>query len=206
MKKLILISLVLLIMTARALAGPALTKENPISIDKTDKSVSFLAKVNGKYLYQGTRHFAVYEKGKFGDKGVFIGLVPNLEFYDALMAIKAVPGENMTLNNKETTHVKGQAFKVTITWEGADRTYTIDEVINESNKKPIVMKFGGNFENSKNKKTGCLLCLDSCPVGIVSNSTYTYGAVEKRKEVTFKGNKDLLPGDGTEVIITLTAV
>ena len=34
------------------------------------------------------------------------------------------------------------------------------------------------------KNTGCLSCLDSCPVGVISNETYTYGAIEKRKEVS----------------------
>ncbi|MBU2456050.1 MAG: hypothetical protein KJ668_22295, partial [Proteobacteria bacterium] len=136
---------------------------------------------------------------------VFRGLVPQVDFYDTLMKINAVPGNNMTLKNKEATRVQGQEFIVTVTWEGADRAYAIDEVINESNNAPILMKFGGNLKNAMDKNTGCLLCLDSCPVGIVSNSAYTYGAIEKRKEVSMKGNKDILPPDGTQVIITLAA-
>jgi len=204
-RKIFYVALFLMIAVVSAQAEVALTKEAPVFYDVKNRSVSFLALVNGKYFYQGTRHFAVYEKGSNGDKSVFKGLVPHLDFYDALMKIKAEPGNNMTLENKETTYVAGTAFDVTVTWKGADRAYTIDEVINESNKKPIVMKFGGNYENAKKIKTGCLLCLDSCPVGIVSNSTYTYGAVSKRKEVSFKGNKDILPPDGTPVTITLTA-
>ncbi|WP_149723779.1 hypothetical protein [Campylobacter concisus] len=45
-------------------------------------------------------------------------------------------------------------------------------------------------------------CLDSCSVGIISNHTYTHGAVEKRGEVVFHGNKDVLPPDGTFVAIS----
>ena len=186
-------------------AGTTLTKDKPLSLDLDKGTVSFLAEVNGKYLYQGTRHFAVYEDGKNGDKSVFKGFVNHLDFYDALMKIKAEPGNNMTLENKEKTHVTGTGFDVAVSWEGADRVYTIDEVIVESNKNPIAMKFGGNYENAKKLDTGCLLCLDSCPVGVVSNSTYTYGAVSKRKEVSFKGNQEILPPDGTPVTITLTA-
>jgi len=55
------------------------------------------------------------------------------------------------------------------------------------------------------KNTGCLVCLDSCPVGIASNAAYTYGAIDRRKEVSFTGNKDLLPPDGTVVVITFKA-
>ncbi len=206
LKKILFIFTLLFLFSVTVYANVSeLTRENPISYDIQKKSVSFLAQVNGKYMYQPTRHFAIYEKGKFGEKSVFKGLVPNLDFYDALMKINAFAGNNMTLKNKETTHVQGTEFAVSVTWKGAGRSYSIDEVINESNNKPIVMKFGGNFENSKNKNTGCLLCFDSCPVGVVSNSTYTYGAIEKRKEVTMKGNKDILPADKTDVVITLTA-
>jgi len=55
---------------------------------------------------------------------------------------------------------------------------------------------------AEEKKTGCLVCLDSCPVGIVSNATYTYGAVEKRGEVKFKGNASVLPADNTLATVT----
>jgi ferredoxin len=206
MKKLLFLTCALLLITVNGFAAAKLTPENPISYDRDKKTVCFLAKVNGKYFFQPTRHFAIYEKGKFGDKSVFIGLVDNLVFYDALLKIGAVAGNNMTLDNKLVTRVEGDQFRVTVTWEGAGREYSIDEVINDSNKKPIVMKFGGNYENSKKLNTGCLLCLDSCPVGIVSNTAYTYGAVELRKEVAFTGNKDILPPDGSQVVITLTAM
>ncbi len=204
MKKLLWFAGFILFYAMTAFAGPMdLTPEHPIAFDKDKKTVSFLAEVNGKYLFQETRHFAVYADGSNGEKSVFRGLVPHKDFYDALMKINAVPGNNMTLENKETTRVEGQEFSVSVTWEGAKRSYSIDEVILESNKSPIVMKFGGNLKNAIEKHTGCLMCFDSCPVGVVSNSVYTYGAIEKRKEVTMKGNKDVLPSDRTRVIITL---
>jgi hypothetical protein len=183
---------------------PVLTVDHPITYDKTAKTVSFLAEVNGKYLYQPTRHFAVWKDGSNGDKAILRGLVPVDDFYKALIAIGAVPGNNMTLKNKEVTHVKGSPFQVSVTWKGAIKSYGIDEVVIESNKKPILMRFGGNLAAARAKKTGCLLCLDSCPVGIVSNTQYTYGAIEQRGEVTMKGNKDVLPADGTKVVVTLT--
>ncbi len=183
-----------------------LTKEHPLAIDKAAKSVSFLAEVNGKYFYQPTRHFAVNATGSNGEKSLLRGLVPVVDFYNALIAIDAKAGENMTLKNKEVTHVNGTAFTVSVTWEGASRSYGIDEVVIESNKKPIEMKFGGNLATAESKKTGCLLCFDSCPVGIVSNAQYTYGAIEKRNEVSMKGNKEILPPDGTQVIVTLQLI
>jgi len=194
---------VLTVQPAFSTNRPALNDNHPVTYDKTAKTVSFLAEVNGKYFYQPTRHFAVWKDGSNGEKAILRGLVPVDDFYNALIAIGAVPGNNMTLKNKEITHVKGSPFQVSITWRGADKSYSIDQVVIDSNQKPIMMKFGGNLATAHAKKAGCLLCLDSCPVGIVSNSQYTYGAIEKRREVPMKGNKSVLPADGTKVIVTL---
>lgn len=180
-----------------------LNKEKPLQVNKTDGSITFLAQVNGKYFYEPTRHGAVQDKGSNGEKAIFRGFADPESFYNALVEIGAQAGENMTLENKEKTNVAGDAFDVSITWEGAAKSVTIDEAIIDSNGKPIDIRFGGNLKNAQDKKTGCLICLDSCPVGITSNATYKYGAVEGTKEVGFTGNKEVLPADGTYVAITM---
>ena len=185
--------------------GMALTKKHPIRIDVKHRRVTFLAEVNGKYFYQPTRHCAVFEGGTNGEKAIFRAFVDPVTFYHALTRIGLKPGNNMTLANKTTTHVAGDRVAVTVTWKGAKRSYPLDEVVLDQQKKPIVMRFGGNLKRAKKLWTGCLLCLDSCPVGIVSNATYTYGAVEERHETAFKGNPRILPPDGTPVFITVAA-
>jgi len=189
--------------TAQTASVGELTKENPITVNKEEGSITFLGQVNGKYFYEPTRHAAVFVDGGNGDKAVFRGFVNHEDFYNALIEIGAKAGENMTLENKEQTHVEGDAFDITVTWTGAEKEVTIDEAIKDSNGTPIDIRFGGNLTNALDKKTGCLICLDSCPVGITSNAAYTYGAVEKTKEVGFTGNKDVLPADGTYVAITM---
>jgi hypothetical protein len=183
----------------------ALTPKNPIKVDMKERSVSILAEVNGKYFVQPTRHGVVFKGGKFGDKAVFAGLVDPKTFYESLVRVGFKPGNNMTMENKEKTFVEGDPLDVSVTWKGAKKTYGIDEVIKDSNGKPLAIRFGGNLTNALELKTGCLVCLDSCPVGITSNATYTYGAVEVRKEVGFTGNKDVLPPDRTIVVITFKA-
>jgi hypothetical protein len=180
----------------------ALTPDHPLKVDMKERSVSILARVNGKYFVETTRHGVVFKGGKFGDKAIFAGLVDPKALYESLVSLGFKPGNNMTMDNKEKTFVEGEPLDVSVRWKGAGRTYRLDEVIKDSNGKPLVIRFGGNLTNALDKKTGCLLCLDSCPVGITSNATYTYGAVETRKEVGFTGNKDVLPPDGTLVVIT----
>ncbi len=180
-----------------------LTKANPIMVDQAKETVSLLAEVNGKYFYTPARHAVVFEGGSNANKSVFRALVDVEPFHTALVEIGAKAGENMTFKNKEKTHVQGDVLLVSVTWEGAEREYDLDEVITDSNGKPLIVRFGGNLPAALKKRTGCLLCLDSCPVGIASNFTYTYGAVEKRGEVSFMGNRNLLPPDGSVVVIKL---
>src|SRR5690606_23785172 len=128
-------------------------------------TMTILAQVNGKFFTEPTRHGAVYINGRNGEKAVFRGLVDTESFYNGLLEIGAQPGNNMTMDNKETTQVEGSDLKITVNWEGADREYDINEVIIDSSGNPINIRFGGNLEAAREYKTGCLVCLDSCPVG-----------------------------------------
>jgi len=206
---LISFSLVLLILVSPELkADPVimLTRENPLLINILEGTVSFLAEVNGEYFLTPTRHAAVFAGGTNGDKAVFRALADHISFFEGLQKTGAVPGNNMTFLNREITYSGGSKLKVTVSWEGAAREYGIDEVIVDSNNKPMDMRFGGNRVNAEAKNTGCLICLDSCPVGIASNATYTYGAVEKRGEVKFIGNRNILPPDGTLVVVKVRSL
>jgi ferredoxin len=173
--------------------------ENPIKVDKEAGTVTVLSQVNGKYFTEPTRHASVFMEGSNGAKSVFTSYGNHEDFYNGLMEIGAEPGNNMTPDNAATTTVEGTPIDMKITWDGADKAYDVNEVIKDSNGKEITFKFGGNHDRSIEKHTGCLTCLDSCPVGIISNSAYTYGAVENTKEVEFTGNQAVLPEDGTYV-------
>lgn len=177
---------------------------SPMKVDKEAKTITVLCSINGQYLTQPTRHASVFKDGGNGTKSIFTAYGKPLDFYDALIEIGAKEGGNMTADNKETTHVEGDPIKCEVTWNGAGKYYDFNEVIIDSNKKTIEMRFGGNRKASEAKNTGCLSCLDSCPVGIISNTTYTYGAVETRGEVEFKGNAEILPDDGTYVAVRYT--
>ncbi|MBB6445589.1 YdjY domain-containing protein [Bacillus benzoevorans] len=173
--------------------------ENPIKVDKEAGTVTVLAQVNGKYFTETTRHASVFKDGSNGAKSVFTAYGNQMDFYDALVEIGAEPGNNMTPDNAATTHVEGTPIEMKVTWNGADKEYNVNDVIKDSNGNKIAFKFGGNHDRALEKNTGCISCLDSCPVGIISNSTYTNGAVENSKEVKFTGNQDVLPEDGTYV-------
>jgi hypothetical protein len=80
----------------------------------------------------------------------------------------------------------------------------------ESQATNLAFRFGGNRDRLFNKipfapRPGCLACLYSCPSGKVSNSAlsvHDYVGTPSR----FAANTDILPPDGTPVIVTFHLV
>lgn len=183
-----------------------MNKKNNMKIDKQKNKIEIFTVVNGKYLLNNTRHAVISQTGKFADKSIFRAFTDPKDFYDALEQVGAKPGNNMTEDNATKTLTEGSKLKITLRWKGQEEGKDINDVIVDSNKNKIDIRFTGNLDRSKNKNTGCLTCLDSCLVGISSNHTYPYGSVEKEKKVEFHGNPKLLPSDGEPVIISYEVI
>ncbi|WP_017754159.1 YdjY domain-containing protein [Calidifontibacillus oryziterrae] len=185
-----------------------LSKETPIFIDEENKLVRVYATVNGKYLVEPTRHGMNWIEGAYGDQAVLKTYANPLAFNEALVKIGGTPavdkGGDASKEFEETTEgkfIKGDVLNVSVTWESAEKDYDINEVMVDSTGKKIVYRFGGNYDAAANKVTGCYMCFDSCPVGITSNSTHPVGTFEKGN-ASFHGNPDVLPADGTPVVVT----
>ena len=87
-------------------------------------------------------------------------------------------------------------------WEGAKKAYHLSDVLEDSGGHGFDFRFGGNLAYVKNWKSGCVACLYSCPGGKVSNASYTIR--EFVDEVTrFRAREELLPADGTRVVLIL---
>jgi hypothetical protein len=170
-----------------------------MTVDKEKKEVSMQTEVNGKYFTEPTRHGVVYKDGSNGEKSVLRGLVSEKEFHQALLDIGAQAGNNVTLEDMaKGIKVEGDKLDVTVTWEGLGKEIPFADIITSSDPRPMDVRFGGNLERAEQKNTGCILCLDSCAVGITSNSSYVTG---ESNTVKFFGNKDVLPEDGTKVTV-----
>lgn len=173
----------------------------PVIIDAEKKEVIVEAEVNGKYFNSPTRHGVVFKGGSNGDKAVLRGLCDEREFYQALIDIGAEPGNNLTFEDmKLGKTVEGQKLDVFVTWDGLGKEIPFADIIKSADSRPMDIRFGGNFENAKARRTGCILCLDSCAVGITSDASYETGAVEMKKVDRF-GRDDVLPADGTKVSV-----
>lgn len=183
----------------------AATKDQPLKISKKNKTVTMQAEVNGTYFTEPTRHGIVYQGGTNGEKAILRGLTSEKTFYKALKKIGAKAGNNLTAKDmtagaKNGKSVKGDKLKVTIQWKG-QKAMNFQKIIKSTKKYKTDFRFGGNLASAKKNNTGCVLCLDSCATGIVSDAAWPTGTTQN-KVAEFRGNKKVLPKDGTRVQVT----
>jgi hypothetical protein len=209
MKKIMaLISIIILTAALAVGCSSNKTAETPKTTEKSDKlmvvdtdkkEIRMETEVNAKYFTESTRHGVVFKDGSNGEKSVLRGLVSQFEFHQALLDIGAKPGDNIKMEDmKKAVAVAGDKIDVFVTWEGLGKEIPFNDIIKSSDPKPMDIRFGGNLENAKAKNTGCILCLDSCAVGITSNANYVTGASDT---VKFNGNEEILPKDGKRVTV-----
>lgn len=180
------------------------TKENPLVIDEKEKKVMIYTEVHEMNVHQSNVHWGiVFKDGRFQDRAILRSYANHLDFHDALIKIGAKPGNNL---NKDTigSHVEGDTLVVTVTWPGLGKEYSLNEAFIDEKGKGFHIKFGGNRKASEEQKTGCITCLESCWISITSNANYPQTGAIKRflnPNSRFKGNANLLPGDGKPVIV-----
>lgn len=213
MKKLISLILVLVMALSLVACGAAPAKEevdySVITTNPSTQSVTIYAQINGKYFTEPSRHGVVFKDGSNGEKCILRGLCSEKDFYAALLSVGGVPGDKLYFADATpdgTQYIEGQKMDVTVSWEGSNGEIPWADIMTTGNGKPYVadFRFGGNIKAAYAKNTGCILCIESCPVGICSNAAYAYGVVETTKTEQFYGNPDVLPEDGTICQVTFT--
>ncbi len=186
--------------TEEELAQP--TRKNPLVVDTDNNEVLIYTEVNGKYFSEWTRHGVVSKDGSNGDKSVLRAWANALKLHDALISIEAKPGDNVKLDSPIGTIVEGDTLEVKVSWDG--KTYDFEDIIKSEPDRGMEVRFGGNYQTQSEKKTGCLLCLDSCAAGITSNAKWEWGATHTENKVKFYGREDILPPDGSPVIVSFS--
>lgn len=185
---------------------PALpTKAHPLFIDLHKKQVLLYTEVNLNNWDKTNPHWGVvYEGGKLSDKAILSAFCPPGEFHAALIKIGARPGNNLTLQHTDTL-VEGDELSISVLRPDQNKSLTLADILFDQTGKGFHIRFGGNLERAVKEKTGCITCLESCPVGITSNAVYPTISPWKRflsPNSLFKGKTENLPTqEGSPVIL-----
>jgi hypothetical protein len=193
-----------------------LDEKHPLQIDKGKAEVRILADLQplaffGSRLF-GTPnyHAVVWKGGAAANEALLAAYTDDNSFYDAMISIGAVPGNNLTMaawndrkDKKSTapdTRVKGTGVRVFVWWPDLPSPLPLQDLFLNSGGRGIDMRFGGNQALIPEWHSGCIACLYSCPGGKVSNHAYTIRDYV-REPSNFSVNFSKVPKKKTKAVV-----
>ena len=187
-----------------------------VIVDRVHNEVRFPAVVqpgamSRPFGVQG-HHAIVWRGGNAKKWALFVADASDHDVRAALDSLGAHRGENLTpdswnarndaANHEPDKRVEGTPVDVFVEW-GASRL-PLSQLIGEKNHaSPLLdLRYGGNERYQKDFKSGCIVCLYSCPGGAVGNHAHPIRDYV-RDGVVYTSIISKLPPDGTKVTIIL---
>ncbi|HEX8253551.1 MAG TPA: YdjY domain-containing protein [Thermoanaerobaculia bacterium] len=186
-------------------------------IDRKAREVRVAATVQPRAMsrpfgVQG-HHAIVWRGGRAKYWALFVSEVSDRDVRRALDSLGARRGENLTpdswnaredMKNREPDkRVEGSPIEVFVEWKGSKRMPLASLLAEEKVAAPLLdLRYGGNEQWQKNFKSGCIVCLYSCPGGAIGNHAHPIRDYV-RDGVVYASRTDRLPPSGTKVTIIL---
>lgn len=159
-------------------------------------------------------HFLCYEQGRIAPLALVATPVSDLAIQSALQSLGGAPGENLEQacwDEREdpkspaaTRKVKGSAVAAFLILD--DERVPLGDLIESPGKRGLDLRLGGNLKLRPAWKSGCVICLVSCPGGRLSNAAYScheYGAGLGRFKLREGADKRLKDGAAVTVVLAL---
>ena len=138
--------------------------------------------------------------------------VTDRQVVEALEGLGARPGNNLPMeaweerkNPKDPapdTSVAGPNVEVLLGLPSRTDLIPLASALEDRQGRGLEMRFGGNAANIPKWKSGCIVCLYSCPGSKVGNARYTVRDYEKGV-TRFRAKPGVLPADGTPIRVVL---
>ena len=195
--------------------APCQDPHGGLCVDREARTVSFQATVQAETFSRSLPpdhqyHALVNREGSAAGKALFVTDADDGELARTLREMGARDGGGVPmaawdlrwvpLVSAPASRVAGTRVDVRVTWEGAEGSYDLHELLQDSGGEGIEMRFGGNEEHDHHWASGCILCLFSCPGGVISNAAYSIRDHQRSRTMFEAGHR--LPPDGTEVTVT----
>ncbi len=184
-----------------------------MKVDREARTVTVLAEARPEAFSQSLPpdhqyHGLVHAEGGAAGKSLFVTSVPDTSVARALRELGAedrggVPLAAWTLRwvplvPQPAARVDGTPLEVWVRW-GDDDPVRLAELLRDPGGAGLDFRFGGNEEHDHHWDSGCILCLFSCPGGVVSNAAYTIR--DHQRGVTLFEPDTRMPPEGTRVEI-----
>jgi hypothetical protein len=185
--------------------------------DKPNREVRFTATVQPAAMERpfGVKghHAIVWKNGKSSRWALFASDASDHDVRIALDALGAKRGENLTPDawNKRDDdssiepdkRVEGTPIDVFVEWRGQARIPLAALLEEKGHASPLLdFRYGGNERFQSEFKSGCIVCLYSCPGGAVGNHAHPIRDYV-RDGVVYTSRPNRLPPTGSRVTIIL---
>jgi len=157
-------------------------------------------------------HLIVWKDGRAAPAALFRAEVTDTEVLDALERLGAKPGNALGMATWEerkdpASHapdqiIAGPPVEVLVKVPGRRAPLALAEILEDPGGRGFDMRFGGHRANIPRWKSGCVVCLYSCPGSKVGNARYTVRDYVKGT-TRFRVRRGVLPEDGGRVGVVL---
>jgi len=185
-------------------------------IVRRPNEIEFTATVNAKAFDSGWMmpgyHALVWKGGRMAHAALLQADVTDRQVVEALEGLGARPGNNLPMeaweerkNPKDPapdTAVAGPNVEVLLGLPSRTDLIPLASALEDRQGRGLEMRFGGNAANIPKWKSGCIVCLYSCPGSKVGNARYTVRDYEKGV-TRFRAKPGVLPPDGTRIRVVL---
>ncbi len=196
--------------------GASLSRERPMVVDRDAKEIRLLARLQpdafkpGWFTQLPGHHAVTWLGGRKADEALLATYTSDTDFYDAMISIGAKPGDNLTKevwterkNPRSAApekRVEGSPVDVFVWWKGLEGPIPLRRLLVDPAGKGIDLRFGGNKVFIPVWRSGCIVCMQSCPGAKISNRAYTFRDYVNDKGV-FKVNENAIPKDIRDVVV-----
>jgi hypothetical protein len=134
-------------------------------------------------------HFVTWVGGRAAMQALIQTSAPDSLVCDALVSLGVKPGNNLTLDSwnkrrdkaapEPDMRAEGDRLSITVVYGG--REFSPAEVLTDLRGNSYDFRFAGNRAFIPAWKSGCVVCLQSCPGSKIANRTYTIRDLELNK-------------------------
>jgi hypothetical protein len=188
------------------------------TVDAVQREVRFTATVQPTAMdrmfgVQG-HHAIVWKGGRSKRWALFSADVSDRDVRTALDRLGARRGENLTpatwnerddpRNPEPDKRVDGAPIEVFVEWSGSRGRIPLAQLLSEKGAATprLAFRYGGNQRWQEEFRSGCIVCLYSCPGGAIGNHEHPIRDYV-RDGVVYASIPKRLPPDGTKVTIIL---
>jgi len=190
--------------------------DRTLRIDRVRREITFSGRIyparfNGWHTGLKHHHFIVWKNGGAARNALVRADVSDEAVLAALERLGARTGDNLTAdawdrrNDPESPDpdrpVQGTLVDVSIAWRDGD-FHAPDDLFIDHGGRGFSFRVGGHRSLIPRWRSGCIVCLESCPGGRISNERYTLRDLATGRS-RFDVRANALPNDGATVQIAI---